>query len=410
VHLWKVRSHIGIVGNEIADETAVAVSNGQVLEAQQEPYTTPSNNRGDMYWLYTEKLPEAEDMTGPAGMQPPCDHNIPDQPPTFIPMPNMCEALKAHIHKLKKLGSSRRDTVYFKAWKDAEPRLSQPFSHQFMTSTRVTNRQRKLAIQYRYGLLPTNKLLHRYKKSTTANCSMCGQPDGGHHAVSGCRQLSKATTLRHNEAGIAIVEAIQAGVKGNQLVAADIGVNKRRKARGKEALAVSRVIPLGVLPRDMPPEVKESIRTTSIPDAMLYTFNRKKRCREYTLVELKYCRDTRPEDQEARAEQQHLQIVQALKTHDTTATVKHCKLMLGVSGAIYQSTIQHLKEDLGIEGSALDNLLKQLHLIAVEHLEKIWRYRSAKINNRLGGRRKQHTGQKHKRTVVAPHRTTQKQK
>ena len=107
----------------------------------------------------------------------------------------------------------------------------------------------------------------------------------------------------------------------------------------------------------MPAEVKESIRTTSIPDALLYTFNRKKRCREYTLVELKYCRDARPEDQEARAEQQHLQIVQALKTHDTTATVKHCKLMLGVSGAIYQSTIQHLKEDLGIEGSALDNLL-----------------------------------------------------
>ena len=237
-----------------------------------------------------------------------------------------------------------------------------------------------------------------------------GEPDGGHHAVSGCRQLSKATTLRHNEAGTAIVEAIQAGVKGNQLVAADIGVNKRRKARGKEKLAVSRVIPLDALPRGMPAEVKESIRSTSIPDALLYTFNRKKRCREYTLVELKYCRDTRPEDQEARAEQQHLHIVQALKAHDTTAKVKHCKLMLGVSGAMYQSTIQHLKEDLGIEGSALDNLLKHLHHIAVEHLEKIWRYRGAKIKNQLGGRRKQSTGQKNKRHVVAPHRTTQKKK
>jgi hypothetical protein len=363
-----------------------------------------------MYWLYTEKLPEQEDITALAGNQPPHARAIHDQPPTFIPMPNMCEALKAHIHNLKKLGSSRRDTVYFKAWQDAAPRLNQQYSHQFMTNTRVTNRQRKLAIQYRYGLLPTNKLLHRYKKLTTANCPLCGQPDGGHHAVSGCRHLSKATTLRHNEAGTAIVEAIQAGVKGNQLVAADIGVNKRRKARGKEKLAVSRVIPLDVLPRDMPAEVKESIRTTSIPDAMLYTFNRKKRCREYTLVELKYCRDTRPEDQEARAEQQHLQIVQALATHDTTAKVKHCKLMLGVSGAIYQSTMLHLKEDLGIEGSALDNLLKKLHLIAVEHLEKIWRYRGAKTNNRLGGRGKPCIGHKNKRLVVAPHRTTQKKK
>lgn len=44
VHLWKVCSHIGIVGNDIADETAVAVSNGQVPEVQQETHNTPSNN------------------------------------------------------------------------------------------------------------------------------------------------------------------------------------------------------------------------------------------------------------------------------------------------------------------------------------------------------------------------------
>jgi ribonuclease HI len=60
VHLWKVKSHVGIVGNEKADETAVAVSKGLGSQehADFEEYKHPSNNRDDMYWLYTE--PEVE--------------------------------------------------------------------------------------------------------------------------------------------------------------------------------------------------------------------------------------------------------------------------------------------------------------------------------------------------------------
>ena len=117
---------------------------------------------------------------------------------------------------------------------------------------------------------------------------------------------------------------------------------------------------------------------------MLYHFDRKRRQRNYTLVEIKYCRDTNPEEQIKRAEAQHADLACTLKMYDPTATIKRCNLMLGVSGAIYTSTVQQLQSDLGVDGPELSNLLKKLHLMAIQHLEKIWNYRRAKIGERAG--------------------------
>jgi hypothetical protein len=49
-------------------------------------------------------------------------------------------------------------------------------------------------------------------------CPLCGGEDGGHHAVSSCPTLSKAVTLRHNDAGTAIIKAIHQGRKGRLLL------------------------------------------------------------------------------------------------------------------------------------------------------------------------------------------------
>lgn len=62
--------------------------------------------------------------------------------------------------------------------------------------------------------------------------------------------------------------------------------------------------------------------------------------------------------------------------------LKHTAAMAGLcclagprTKALCASTIQHLKGDLGIEASANDNLLKQLHLMAVDHLKQIFVHR-----------------------------------
>lgn len=80
--------------------------------------------------------------------------------------------------------------------------------------------------QYRYKSLPTNKVLQIYRKPTDAptdaDCRI-PQPSGARDTVSGFIQSSKVTFFRHNRAGTAIVEVIQAGLKVDQLVTADIG-------------------------------------------------------------------------------------------------------------------------------------------------------------------------------------------
>jgi hypothetical protein len=51
-----VKSHVGIVGNEMADATAVAVSKGLNAADHEDfhEYKRASNNRDDKYWLHTE--------------------------------------------------------------------------------------------------------------------------------------------------------------------------------------------------------------------------------------------------------------------------------------------------------------------------------------------------------------------
>lgn len=209
-------------------------------------------------------------------------------------------------------------------------------------------------------------------------CPLCGKEDGGHHAVSACERLSSAVTLRHNDAGTAIVEAIAQGSKGGHLISTDVGWQCRHQ--GDEQLppaACTRYIPVDALPCTIPVKMRQQLAKQSIPDAMLYTCEGG--TREYTIVEIKYCRDTRPDEQRARASAQHQALKEAIETHDPHAKVTLVPLMLGVSGVIYKTMVSAMEEKLGVKGAHLRTLLKRLHYIAIEGLEKIWQQRWAMI-------------------------------
>jgi hypothetical protein len=164
--------------------------------------------------------------------------------------------------------------------------------------------------------------------------------------MSGCAKLLKKATLRHSNACSHIVEAIYMGEKAHHLVAAGVGLNKRRRAEGRTTLGVTRTIPASTLPANIPQKVKTQLQKQRIPGAFLYNYNRKTRRREYTVVEVKYCRDTKPEDQETRAVEQHRNLVETIKKYDTEAIVKHCVLLLGVGGVIYENVGKQLSETL----------------------------------------------------------------
>jgi hypothetical protein len=115
------------------------------------------------------------------------------------------------------------------------------------------------------------------------------------------------------------------------------------------------------------------------PDALLVRTEKKNK--HYELLEIKFCRDTDPSQQENRAERQHDRLMRALRTFDPKAKVTLTTIMLGVSGCIYKKTENKLK-DLGITGPTLTRLLRKLHHLACRHVEAIWNTRRAAIKNK----------------------------
>jgi ribonuclease HI len=351
IHLWKVKSHIGIVGNERADSTAKAVANGNTADFCEEELCTflaPSHDRLERYWPHSEEEVEVVDnKTGTRSYQT-----------VYTPMSSLHDALDSHVHPICNLGLSNTQSVYFSSWKNVSGTIDHKHSHAFLSSSRVTYRVRKLVLQYRYGLLPTHKLMKRYKLSSTSLCPLCGEEDGGHHAVSACPKLSTSVTNRHNDAGTEIVEAISKGDKGGRLLMSDVGVRKRlSEGEAPEQMLPVRKIPADLeLPAGVPPALKTALtQSCSVPDMLLYHTDKAGR-RVYTIVEIKYCRDTQPEGQTARAAEQHKALAQCIRQHDKLAQVQEVTLMLGVSGVIYNNFIANMRQ-LGVDGPLLEGLL-----------------------------------------------------
>jgi hypothetical protein len=72
---------------------------------------------------------------------------------------------------------------------------------------------------------------------------------------------------------------------------------------------------------------------------------------------------------------------ETIQKYAPQATVDQVTLMLGVSGAIYNSTIEALKDKLGVTQPRLNTLLTKLHHMAVASLTRIWDQRWAMINH-----------------------------
>ena len=234
----------------------------------------------------------------------------------------------------------------------------------------------KLVLQYRWGLLPTQRWLHKCKLSPNPNCTLCGEPDGGHHAISACKALNKAAIKRHNDAGTAIVEAICKGEHAARLMLADVGIRQRKTqneidamCRSATSLQFCRYIKDADIPCTIPATLREALKTYrgSIPDALIYD-HEELPLRRYIIVEIKYCRDTDPRIQQARAETQHQALIDLIRENDTDAAINLVPIMLGVSGTIYNDFLEAADNRLGITGTAKATLAKRLHLIVVTHV------------------------------------------
>jgi ribonuclease HI len=400
IHLHKVKSHNGVIGNVKADHAAKQAGRKSDPDIRNEtiPCIPDGNDpHKDIHWPH-DTTPDQQ-----------------DQPKSRAEMANLTEDLKNHMHDKHSLGYSNTQSIYFQSWTSILPIVNEKASNHFMTSTKATHTQRKYMIAYRTGTLPTNKMFNRFDPAHTNKCPLCKTHlDGGHHALSGCEVIAqKIGSLRHNAAGRLIMKAISKGSRGADLIMADVGKHSLMKEIG-----------LGNLPHRIPnwmlqtpitdnheptsktnsqdhqtaplseasanwcreensendsvtklkddiQQATRTLKTQFIPDALLLINGTRKKIdkeSEFAIIEIKYCSDTKPQEQENNANTQHTQL-HSLLTRTWGCKVTLHTILLGVGGTIYTS-MEHTMHTLGVQEGAYNKLANELNLVAAEFAER----------------------------------------
>jgi ribonuclease HI len=367
VHLWKVKGHAKLVGNECADELAKGAASSSIPEGACTVYDEPSNERSDQHWPHevTEEERQPSARAGPCG-QVPAGKRV-----RRTPLVDLGKALKAVSHKHCKLGRAKRDTLYFEKWTSTAPLRDAAASNAFMTSRDIKHAERKTALRYRFGQMWTRKRAYRCGFAEHSRCLLCGQEDGGHHTASGCTALTGLYTERHNKLGRLIMKHVIRGRRGGYVIQMDLGSAEKCEQDGIEQQP-TRYVPWTALPAGLRAAMQAVGEGNGRPDGMLYKPASQKEKAEYWIIEVKVCRDTEPGGQQARAAAQHMRLCEELQRQDSDARVHFLPIMVGVTGSIYYETKSMLEDDLGVEGQALKGCLRSIHLQAVRSLHGIY--------------------------------------
>ena len=355
IHIYKVKAHHGVVGNVMADQVAKMACErtfeGTPCEHDVKVGKDPFRHR---YWLRRCKDDPTDDS----------DETLPD----------VDESLKQHCKKHHALGQSNLDSVYYQAWLKTAPMADHKVSNNTIYSSEITRRQRTKVLQYRMGALYTNKLAFRYKHSTSSKCPLCGEEDGGHHAVSFCKVLlDTVTATRHHTAVRLIMKAVLKGKYGANILTADAGNMDLKRQENMDHIR-----------HQLSPSFLALELQPSRPDGVIFTGAK---CigdgagSTVHLIEVKYCRDTDTTKQEGAAISQHTALKTEIRKAYPSATVTQHNILLGVGGTIYNDFYDTMKM-LGVEEkSDLQTLAKKLVIHAIQGIEKAMDFRTAWIRN-----------------------------
>ena len=368
--IYKIKSHIGMVGNEMADIGA----NQATLSTDTQNHTGAERHRIG-HWVSTKAREgeEAQERTAVSDLK---------------------AGLRRQAHKVHKLGDARLDGIYASSWRDTIPIADTNVSSLFVQKNidGITESCRRQALLYRTGGLVTQKTLHRWRKVDSPNCLLCGQLDGGHHAISGCPALSTPATERHNQAGRIIAEAICSGRHGARVVMMDVGNRHKLTEAGIPPQEHSRYLPMSCYPQHLTEEERRKHQLKHRVDIAVTIPDEEGRSVLH-LVELKTCRDTSREEQMEKATTQHAELRELLEA----AGQKHelHVVTLGVSGTIYKDTTATL-ETLGVEKKEVKEVLKRLHISMVRWIGTMLSIRQDKLSS--CPRDPSNTTGKHRRT------------
>ena len=118
----KVKSHIGIQGNEQAEQLA-NVADELIAEGKPVDKNVAQSHRENFdhkFWLQTKKAADGEEQ--------PCMQNV----------RNLDDALQIEVHTTLKLGQSNQDSVYFRSWQQIQSVTAAKYSKAFWDMPAIT--------------------------------------------------------------------------------------------------------------------------------------------------------------------------------------------------------------------------------------------------------------------------------
>jgi len=129
VHLFKVRSHAGIAGNECADVVAkyqATQVNANLADTGMPCAGISGNPFHNIIWLAYEKdIPSDATSSRPS--------NLPAPKLTYFSISNLYDALKTYMHSKHKLGHANRTTGYYPYYKGLLPLAHKDISFHYHT-------------------------------------------------------------------------------------------------------------------------------------------------------------------------------------------------------------------------------------------------------------------------------------
>ena len=365
--ILKVKSHIGIVGNEAADRAAKAAADNPQQTVLQTPASNPFLGK---WWPVRTPVPQDAGKATEPGSQ---DRKV---------VSNLGKGLKSTVGKSTKLGKSNQASYYVQS---TQAMYTDPFgahpqaSNAYLGSRKCTHSGKCQTLKARMGVLFTQARAKMMGMSHTDACPLCGEPDSIGHLLGGCSHntMGPLYISRHDQAVIQLYRALQKGTDGGSFTIIDAGkmhdVINILAADGKR-------LPTWLLPgvdpdtlRKMRPDI---LRIPGLPahatpgeirNATLHKGRHK-----IQIIEVGYCSDFRWKEKLAEKQEQHRGLVQALQAEGWDVEEHH--IILGSKGTVYKDTLNTLQK-LGLSTAQAYTLMVDLNIHAANYLAIIVKQR-----------------------------------
>jgi len=136
INVYKVKAHIGVIGNEFADAIAKHAFLHNYGHDEAFPPPSPDGNPfAHIYWLAEENKETTQSTTSLAPLQ-----NI--------------NKLKAHMNKHHRLGDANTNSGYYNYWKRLLTFVNLTNNNSVWNNTRIDVSQKRDVIKFRTGVTP----------------------------------------------------------------------------------------------------------------------------------------------------------------------------------------------------------------------------------------------------------------